>query len=58
MEKITKYSKVIDKKENLDFEIHKALDIMTSGRKGPVWLDIPIDIQDQNILKKKKKNSN
>ena len=55
VKKITKYSKVIDKKENLDFEIHKALDIMTSGRKGPVWLDIPIDIQGSKYIKKEQK---
>ncbi len=50
---ITKYSKRLTKAENILFELdycfHKTLNL----RPGPVWLDIPIDIQG-SVLKKKK----
>jgi|TARA_B110000444_G_C18847486_1_gene603083 acetolactate synthase I/II/III large subunit len=42
---ITKYSKFIDKKENFIKEISKAIKIAKSGRPGPVWIDIPLDLQ-------------
>ena len=42
---ITKYSKFIKKKEDFLFELRKAIDISKKGRPGPVWLDIPLDIQ-------------
>lgn len=52
---ITKYSKLINDPSKIKFEIEKAIHIATSGRKGPVWLDIPIDVQsaliDTNSLK-------
>jgi len=42
---ITKYSKMIKNPETIKDEIIKAYNISTSGRMGPVWLDIPMDIQ-------------
>jgi acetolactate synthase I/II/III large subunit len=33
------------KPEDVKFEVQKALHIAMSGRKGPVWLDIPLDVQ-------------
>ena len=44
VKKITKYSRLIDKK-SISITNFKALEIMETPRKGPVWLDIPIDIQ-------------
>ena len=68
VKKITKYSKTITKNDDISFELNKALKIMNSGRKGPVWLDVPIDVQgdeyieknrsDNFILKEKNKNIN
>lgn len=42
---ITKYAKTIMSPLKIKYEIDKALDIARSGRPGPVWLDIPLDIQ-------------
>lgn len=60
----TKYSKTITKVNSLNQELTHAYNTATSGRKGPVWLDIPLDIQGapinafkQNPLKKEFKNS-
>lgn len=46
---ITKYASLVDKIENLRYELEKALYIATTGRKGPVVLDLPMDIQRQEI---------
>lgn len=42
---MTKYSKVITHVEDVAYELDKAIHIATTGRKGPVWLDIPANIQ-------------
>jgi acetolactate synthase-1/2/3 large subunit len=42
---ITKYAVTIMEPEQIKFELQKALSLATSGRKGPVWLDIPLDVQ-------------
>jgi acetolactate synthase I/II/III large subunit len=42
---LTKYRKFINKKENFLKELYKAISICKSGRPGPVWLDIALDIQ-------------
>ena len=46
---ITKYSARITKPNQVIYEIEKAIDIALSGRKGPVLLDIPEDIQRMEI---------
>ena len=42
---ITKYSAQITDVRYLKYHLDCALAATTSGRKGPVWLDIPIDVQ-------------
>lgn len=42
---ITKYAKLVDKAEDIKYELGKALHIAFSGRMGPVLLDLPMDIQ-------------
>ena len=42
---VTKYAKTIEKPEDIKFELQKAIQLATHGRKGPVWLDIPLDVQ-------------
>lgn len=42
---ITKFAKVIEKVEDVKRILEEALYIATTGRPGPVWLDIPSDIQ-------------
>lgn len=41
----TKYSTTIKHANDIKFELEKAYKIATSGRPGPVWIDIPLDIQ-------------
>jgi len=42
---MTKYAAVLDDPRYVHYHLEKAFFEATSGRKGPVWLDIPIDIQ-------------
>jgi len=46
---ITKYSVLVDNPKNIESELKKAVSIALSGRKGPVLLDLPLDIQRQMI---------
>ena len=50
---ITKYSKVLTKNCNIELELTIALRIALEGRPGPVWIDVPLDIQSQKFYKKK-----
>ena len=43
--KITKYSTVLESKEDARIVADKAIYFLTTGKPGPVWIDIPIDIQ-------------
>jgi acetolactate synthase-1/2/3 large subunit len=53
---IVKYSKLLTKSSDIKFEIEKAFKIANEGRPGPVWLDIPLDVQSQKFkLSRKKK---
>lgn len=45
VKKITKYAKLITDAREVKREIKKAIDIAMDGRRGPVWLDIPLNIQ-------------
>jgi len=42
---MTKYATMVMDKNDILFELEKAYIIATSGRPGPVWIDIPLDIQ-------------
>lgn len=42
---VTKYAEVVDDPTSIRFHLEKAWHLCTSGRPGPVWLDIPIDVQ-------------
>lgn len=46
---ITKYAVMITDRKQVKHEIKKAVKIATSERPGPVWVDIPLDIQ-QSLL--------
>lgn len=45
VEPITKYSVMIDEPKDILFHLEKALYMAKEGRPGPVWLDIPSDVQ-------------
>lgn len=42
---VTKYAVTIDDPESIRFHLEKAVHIARSGRRGPVWIDIPLDVQ-------------
>jgi len=46
---ITKFAALVDDPADIRFLIEKALWLAESGRPGPVWLDIPIDVQSAMI---------
>lgn len=46
---ITKYSVLVDDSKNVESELKKAVFIALNGRKGPVLLDLPMDVQRQII---------
>lgn len=46
---IVKYAIMIDKVENIKYELEKAYYLSQHGRKGPVLVDIPMDIQRSEI---------
>lgn len=49
VEKVTKYAKLVRNPNDVPYELEKAHHIAKSGRPGPVWLDIPLDVQSANI---------
>ncbi len=42
---ITKYAAVVEDPQMIRYHVERALYEATSGRKGPVWIDIPLDVQ-------------
>src|SRR3990170_2102821 len=42
---ITKYAVMVTDPQTIRYHLEKALYLATSGRPGPVWLDIPLDVQ-------------
>jgi acetolactate synthase-1/2/3 large subunit len=46
---ITKYSKTIYDPLDIKYELDKAITIALDGRPGPVWLDIPLDVQGATV---------
>ena len=46
---ITKYATMVNDPQTIRYHLEKALHLATSGRPGPVWLDIPLDVQATKI---------
>jgi acetolactate synthase-1/2/3 large subunit len=42
---MTKYAVMVKNKYDVLYHLEKAYEIATTGRPGPVWIDIPLDIQ-------------
>jgi acetolactate synthase-1/2/3 large subunit len=42
---ITKYAEMVKNPQDIKKILHKAIRLATTGRKGPTWIDIPINIQ-------------
>ncbi len=51
---ITKYAVTVTDPNSIRYHLEKAVHLATSGRGGPVWIDIPLDVQaiqiDENNL--------
>lgn len=46
---ITKHAVMLRHPEEIRYELEKALYLAVNGRPGPVWIDIPLDIQGSKI---------
>jgi acetolactate synthase I/II/III large subunit len=46
---ITKYAVLVNEPESIRYHLEKAWKLCKSGRPGPCWLDIPIDVQSTQI---------
>jgi acetolactate synthase-1/2/3 large subunit len=46
---ITKYATMVTDPNSIRFHLEKAFYLCTSGRPGPCWLDIPLDVQGAEI---------
>ena len=46
---MTKYAVQVNNADDIRFHLEKACKLAISGRPGPVWLDIPLNIQSANI---------
>ena len=42
---LTKYAKMVVEPNEIKYHLDKAINIAKSGRPGPVWLDIPMNVQ-------------
>ncbi len=46
---ITKYATMVTDPQSIRYHLEKAIYLATHGRPGPVWLDIPLDVQAAKI---------
>jgi acetolactate synthase-1/2/3 large subunit len=46
---ITKYAVTVLDPESIRYHLEKAVYLATHGRRGPVWIDIPLDVQSSSI---------
>ena len=51
----TKYSAMVTKPEQIKYHLEKAYHFSMEGRPGPVWIDIPANIQNASVDEKKLK---
>jgi acetolactate synthase-1/2/3 large subunit len=46
---ITKYAVMVRDPQNIRYHLEKATHLAVAGRPGPVWLDIPLDVQSSEV---------
>src|SRR5690349_18244989 len=49
VEPITKYAVMVTDPQSIRYHLEKAIHLARTGRPGPVWLDIPMNVQGANI---------
>jgi acetolactate synthase I/II/III large subunit len=47
---LAKYAVMISDKNSIRYHLEKSLFLAKNGRPGPVWLDIPLDIQSVDVV--------
>ena len=47
---MTKYAVQITDSKDIKYHLQRAFHEATTGRMGPVWLDIPLDIQNGKLV--------
>lgn len=53
---VTKYAVAITEESDIHAELEKSLDITCDGRPGPVWIDIPFNLQSKLVESKEWSN--
>jgi len=46
---VTKYAVVVENPEDIRYHLEKGVYLAKSGRPGPVWIDIPLDVQASKV---------
>ncbi len=46
---ITKYAVMVTDPQSIRYHLKRALHLATHGRPGPVWLDVPMDVQGATV---------
>jgi len=46
---ITKYAVTIDDPNSIRYHLERALHLARSGRPGPCWIDVPVDVQGTKV---------
>jgi len=49
VDSITKYAVTIEDPQSIRYHLEKAVYLALSGRRGPVWIDVPLDVQASQI---------
>jgi len=49
VENVTKFFVTVDDPQKIAYYLEKAYALATTGRPGPVWLDVPLDIQKMEV---------
>ena len=52
---LTKYAKTVTNENDIRYILDKAFFLAKNGRPGPVWIDVPLDIQKKKIVLNKLK---
>ncbi len=53
---ITKYAVILNEKDNINQILENAYSLAINGRPGPVWIEVPLDLQLIKLKNKKFKN--
>jgi len=46
---ITKYAVILREADSIRFQLEKAIHLARTGRPGPCWIDIPVDLQGAQV---------